>query len=184
MSCPQYENLIMAYEENSLSAIERGEVETHLARCDGCRSFWTDVKRLEARLAAPLARPALSASFSERLLRSFDTETVAASLARCEQSKRLIEAEYRAKSAELRRASLRLPLPRLLDVFSYGVAAALLAFGLSSVASGFPDITFQVGGGFTLQSTQVLLWGTGAIAAGWCVWQGLKDELRRLLHQL
>ena len=181
MPCPQYENLIMAYEENSLSAIERGEVETHLARCDGCRSFWGDVKRLEERLAAPIARPALSASFSERLLRSLDTETVGASVARRERSKRLIEAEYRANSAQLRRAFLRLHLPRLLDVFSYGVAAALLAFGLSSVAVGLPDITVQIGGGFTVPSTQVLLWGTGAIAFGSGTWSVSVPSLRAAL---
>ena len=66
--CAEYEHDLVEFLDGTLAAERRHVVGRHVETCGRCRAWQAEFAALDARLAASLPRPALSAEF-ERLLR-------------------------------------------------------------------------------------------------------------------
>ena len=75
MQCRRFEDLILEYCEDALSAEERGSVETHLEECAECRAFFEIQREVEAALPAAIGSPEPSPEFRQRLMRRVQCES-------------------------------------------------------------------------------------------------------------
>ncbi|MGA2329467.1 MAG: anti-sigma factor [Bryobacteraceae bacterium] len=75
MSCRRFEDLILEYCEDALSAEDRGCVETHLAGCAECRAFFEIQRQVEAALPGAIGKPEPSPEFRQRLMRRVACES-------------------------------------------------------------------------------------------------------------
>lgn len=74
MQCRRFEDLILEYCEDALSAEDRGRVETHLQECAECRAFFEIQREVETALPGAIGRPELSPEFRQRLKRRVQCE--------------------------------------------------------------------------------------------------------------
>ena len=74
MPCRRFEDLILEYCEDTISAEDRGRVETHLQECAECRAFFEIQREVETALPEAIGKPALSAGFSQRVMRRVEWE--------------------------------------------------------------------------------------------------------------
>jgi anti-sigma factor RsiW len=74
MQCRRFEDLILEYCENALSAEDRSRVEAHVAECADCWAFLEVQSEIEAALPEAIGKPALSAGFSQRVMRRVEWE--------------------------------------------------------------------------------------------------------------
>jgi anti-sigma factor RsiW len=70
MTCRQVVQLLTDYLEGALSEADRARVEEHLAGCDGCTAFLTQLRTSE-RVVAELATVEVPAALKADLLRAF-----------------------------------------------------------------------------------------------------------------
>ena len=123
MSCEEIEIQILDYQENLLSPTQRAEVETHLTRCAGCRSFSQGLQQLEAILSAEIKVPALPADFDDQLRQRILAVPMGSSAAQRAERKRQAQTEYEAGLARISRGSFG--LGNLLEHLSWPILAAL-----------------------------------------------------------
>lgn len=107
MTCEQFENQILDYQENRLSPARRAEVESHLAACAACRTFAGQLLQLDAVLSTSVHIPALSAGFDQRLRACINAAPVLSAEQRSER-KRQLEAEFNAGMARIGQTSFAL----------------------------------------------------------------------------
>ena len=105
MSCEEFEQKILDYQEEGLSPIQRQEVETHLAECATCRSFAREWQRLDRALSVQIEAPALSADFDRRLRERIHGASQPMPEAERAERKRQMQAEFESGIARLRRGS-------------------------------------------------------------------------------
>jgi anti-sigma factor RsiW len=74
MQCRRFEELILEYCENALPAEDRGRVEAHVEECAECRAFFEIQREVETALPEAIGKPALSAGFSQRVMRRVEWE--------------------------------------------------------------------------------------------------------------
>ncbi|MHB8523433.1 MAG: anti-sigma factor family protein [Limisphaerales bacterium] len=181
MNCADFEERILDYLDHALPAADRHLVETHVATCAACRRWWDEQQQLDARLAAALRRPTLSADFKQRVLRRVETAVALDTPRLREQMRTMLESEYAAKRLALRKSLFN--LPNLLDMVAGAVVAAvggvllyhlagnLQAASLNSPAAVFenPLILTSLAGG-----ALALFWGlkigARSAAARWVDW--------------
>jgi len=108
MSCEEFEQKILDYQEEGLSPIQRQEVETHLAECATCRSFAREWQRLDRALSVQIEAPALSADFDRRLRERIHGASQPMPEAERAERKRQMQAEFESGIARLRRGSFAL----------------------------------------------------------------------------
>ena len=65
--CAEYEHDLVEFLDGTLAAERRHVVGRHVETCGRCRAWQAEFAALDARLAASLPRPALSAEFERRL---------------------------------------------------------------------------------------------------------------------
>ena len=175
MACPEYEDRLLALQDNQLSAPDRPAVEAHLAACMACRHFADDLKQLDAVLAASIRHPALAPDFKTKMLRRVDAEFAENSTAIIAQRKQAEEMEFQKRQAALRKRALRLDKTMVLDLLAF--------FGVAVVATLFGDVVWQQVLALSLKlpglaagnSSLLVAWASGAV----CLVVGLSFGLRR-----
>lgn len=129
MNCPDFEDRILDWLDNRLSAADRHQVESHVATCAACRRFWLAQQALDARLAAALPRPVLSGDFRDRVLRSVQALATSVPGESREKQRQVLEADLEVRRKALWRACLWRNIPAWLDLAAYITVA--IAGGLA-----------------------------------------------------
>jgi len=168
MACPNFENRILDYLDQTLPAAERQAVEQHLAAGPECCVLAGEWNRLDAALAHCLTPPVLSPAFSARLWARINAQ--AAGVAKREPALRKAEceAEFLAYTTWLRQRSL--DWAGLLDGIGVAILLTLGAYGLYGLSSAVAEgpATSLVGSPGTL--TLLLIGAAGMLAAvGWAL---------------
>ena len=123
MTCDEFENRILAGQENELPADQRAAVEKHLAGCASCQTFARQLQRLDAALTIKLKAPELSATFKQRLAKRIQAGPAVLPQAQRAERKRQLLAEYETGLVKLGRRTL--PQGMLLEGLRYAVPVAL-----------------------------------------------------------
>jgi anti-sigma factor RsiW len=165
MNCADFEERILDWCDNRLSAADRHVVETHVATCAACRQFWADHRMLDARLAAALPRPALSGDFKRQVLRRVDATATADTPALREQKRRTLEAEFRTGCQALRKNLLS--VSNLLDLVGCGALAIAAGLFLYHFAGDLSFIPAKSTGAFFENPLVLASCIGGALALVW-----------------
>ncbi len=103
MSCEEFENKILDYQENQLSPAQRQEAENHLSGCADCRICVRLFKQLDAVLSDGVKVPTLSADFDRRLRERIQVTPMALSEAERAERRRQLHAEFETGMARIGR---------------------------------------------------------------------------------
>lgn len=169
--CADYEYEIVEFVEGSLAPDKVRTVRAHLESCARCRNWQSSYAEVDARLAAALPRPALSADFASRLQARLGSE-----------SRRMPRNDVRsAADAEYLRALEALRRGARSNAVLAGLAVAVVAVGAVVLApSLLPDATSLLA---SLTTEQRLI-GCGAlggaIALAGLAWSTMVGQLPAL----
>jgi|WetSurMetagenome_2_1015567.scaffolds.fasta_scaffold791062_1 anti-sigma factor RsiW len=177
MACEEFENRLLDYQENHLSAGERTAVERHLANCAKCQALVRQLQHLDAALLRTVKVPTLRADFSARLQQRIQAGTVVLSKAQIAERKRRMQAEYEAGLAQI----CRWPL-RFASLLGYLRLAVLSALAVGLAWQFMPRlVTLFVGPVLDeLGGNPLLAAAAGLVFLALCVAAAFPRQLRRL----
>jgi len=74
MKCQTAQELILESLDRSIDAEQKTRLESHIAECEMCQSFWEAQRVLDAALAAHCVAPQLSSTFRTKLAHNISGE--------------------------------------------------------------------------------------------------------------
>jgi anti-sigma factor RsiW len=168
--CSDYEDLILAYFDQSLSTAEKQRVENHIRGCRACGTFWSSQRSLDAMLSSTFARPNLPPSFKENLLRQVQAEAAfGRSVLETTSDGELDFLLVRLKETLRQRAAFA-----LLDAFGYLAIALVLVLVCLELGTRVPVPAATLPKAVSLY----VAWGSAALVLSLGIWFGLKREFR------
>ena len=161
--CADYEHDLVELHDGTLTPERARAVHLHVDHCTRCRDWVQAFAALDARLAAELPQPRLSADFDARLHERLAALT--RPVVRSDQSG-ILEREHDALLAALRRGARRNALLGAIGWATTMACALLMARNLVREASGV--LATVTGGTESLMVFGVV--GVAVAIAGWALW--------------
>lgn len=160
--CPEFEDRILDYFDSTLSEMEKGRVETHIAECRPCAAFWKEQKDLDSVLSATFLPPRLRPDFKETVLRQIAAETPSLP---AEQ----VLADDRQNQGLRRRTAFA-----VLDIVGFLAVGVVVGLVGQELARRIPVSTLNLPKDVSLYAA----WGSAALCLVFTSWFGLKREFR------
>jgi hypothetical protein len=96
MNCEAFEIELSDFLDNQLTAVQRSQMEQHLAVCANCRALAAQLQHLDAALSSQIRIPLLSPSFDRDLKERIKAGPVVLTEFQKAERKSQLEAEYEA----------------------------------------------------------------------------------------
>jgi hypothetical protein len=176
MNCEQFENRILDYQDDHLSASEREAVQSHLASCPACQALAQQLQQLDATLTRTVRIPASPVNFRVRLHERIQAETVVLPEAQRAERRRQLQAEYEAGLAQFG----RFVLPRqFVGSLGFAVLTGLIGWRLWLLLPGLAN-QFAESGLTSVNQALLTYCAAGVIFLGVGLAATLPQQFRKL----